>query len=219
MHPPSKTKWPKQKNQNLRTLLPLTAIKNTPNPKFVQNLSRAIVFGGSSPGDWNLSKICQNLSENYRFSNFDKFLTNFPRTRTIKNNHRDKFWTNLVFGAFLNAVRWKRVRNPRHYPCKPIPLNSGVKIHPPRSRDILFCRPLPAVPFWVFVVFTKVQWKEDQTGYLFARFFGEETILPCWYHWQQHCSKLICHARRKKSISNSCRLFDVYTHSYWSQIC
>ena len=47
----------------------------------------------------NLSK----LSEKYHFSKFDEFLT---IAGTI-------FWTNLGFGVFFNAVRGRRVRNPR----------------------------------------------------------------------------------------------------------
>ena len=82
-------------------------IKTPLCPKFVP----AIVFGGSSQGDWNLSKICQNLSENYRSSNFDKFLSNHsPLNGNPKNNRWDKFWTNLGFAAFVNAVRGKGVR-------------------------------------------------------------------------------------------------------------
>ena len=55
---------------------PPYSIQKSPEPQICPKFVPAIVFGGSSQGDWNLSKICQNLSENYRFSNFDKFLTN-----------------------------------------------------------------------------------------------------------------------------------------------
>ena len=47
-------------------------------------------------------------NSNFR-TNFDKCQS--PRLEPQKNNRRDKFWTNLGFGAFLNAVRGKRVRN------------------------------------------------------------------------------------------------------------
>ena len=88
--------------------------KNAPNPKFVQNLSRRLFSGFQSGGP----KFVKNLSKIWKFVrkfSFFKFPTNFwriwvPLTGTPKNNRRDKFWTNLGFGAFLNAVRGKRVR-------------------------------------------------------------------------------------------------------------
>ena len=55
-------------------------------------------------------KICQSLSENYRFSNFHKFLTNFsppewnPQKQSL-GQILDKFG---VRGVFLKAVREKR---------------------------------------------------------------------------------------------------------------
>ena len=36
-----------------------------------------------------------------------------PLNGALKNNRRDKFWTDLGFGAFMNAVRGRKVRNPR----------------------------------------------------------------------------------------------------------
>ena len=50
----------------------LTAFKNAPKPNFVQNLSQRLFLGAYrlSRGDWNLSNICPNLSENYCFQNF-----------------------------------------------------------------------------------------------------------------------------------------------------
>ena len=35
-----------------------------------------------------------------------------PHDRDPQNNRWGKFWTNLGFGAFLNAVRGERVRKP-----------------------------------------------------------------------------------------------------------
>ena len=57
------------------TRFPLAAFKNAPNPKFVQNLSRRLFLGVPI----RETGICQNLSESYRFSSFDKFLTNSSR--------------------------------------------------------------------------------------------------------------------------------------------
>ena len=52
-----------------------------------------------------------------------------PRTGTPKSNRWDKFWTNLGFGVFLNAVRGKRVRNERRPTCKPqVWQNIGLEI-------------------------------------------------------------------------------------------
>ena len=84
----------------------------------------------------NLSKNCPNdcfsgfQSKGPKFvkkghfpANFFKlsgqFLTNLvPLIRTPKNNRRDKFWTNLGFGAFSNAVRGRRARKLRvSKPC------------------------------------------------------------------------------------------------------
>ena len=63
----------------MRTLFPLTAFKNAPNPKFVKNLSRRLFFGVPIRG----TQICQKFVENLKicpeivvFQIFDKFLTN-----------------------------------------------------------------------------------------------------------------------------------------------
>ena len=93
---------------------PPYSFQKRPEPQICPKFVPAIVFGGSSQGDWNLSKICQNLSENYRFfSNFDKFLTNssppdWNPPKQSPGQILDKFG---VRGAFLKAVRGKRVRN------------------------------------------------------------------------------------------------------------
>ena len=73
--------------ENLRTLFPLTAFKNAPNPKFVQNLSQRLFLGVPVRG----TEICKKFAP--------------------KNNRWGKFWTNLGFGAFLNAVRRKSACN------------------------------------------------------------------------------------------------------------
>ena len=92
----------------LRTLSPLQRSK-TPETQICPKFVAAIVFGGFQSGGLKFGKICQNLSENYHFDKF--FQISVPRTGTPKNNRCDKFWTNLGFRAFLNAVRGKRVRN------------------------------------------------------------------------------------------------------------
>ena len=64
----------------LRTLFPLTAFKNAPNPQFVQNLSRRLFFGVPTRG----TQICQIFAEK------------------LKN---DNFWTNFqIFGKFLTSL-------------------------------------------------------------------------------------------------------------------
>ena len=102
----------------LRTLRPLTAFKNAPNPKFVKNLSRRLFFGVPIRG----TQICQKFvkilkNDNFRtkvFQIFDRCLANWaPLIGTPKNNRRDKFLTNLGFGVFLNAVSGRRVRKSR----------------------------------------------------------------------------------------------------------
>ena len=55
---------------------PLQPSKNARNPKFVQNLSRRLFWGVPVRGT-EFGKICQNLSENYRFSNFGQIFPNF----------------------------------------------------------------------------------------------------------------------------------------------
>ena len=102
--------------------LSLSRIANPFSPHSIQKRPEPQIcpsdcFWGFQSGGLEFSdKICQNLSENYRFlffcfwQNFDNFS---PRTGTPQNNRWDKFWTNLGFGAFLNAVRGKRVRNSR----------------------------------------------------------------------------------------------------------
>ena len=92
------------------------SIQKRPEPQICPKFVPTIAFRGFNQGDPNLSKICrkfENLSGNCRFFFFfnfrhDKFGS--PLIGTPKNNRRDKFWTNLGFGAFLNAVRGKRVR-------------------------------------------------------------------------------------------------------------
>ena len=65
-------------------------------------------FGGFRSGGRN----CANLSKFVWKLPFRQILTNFSNIWTPSlqppNNRWDKFWTNLGFGAFLNAVRGKR---------------------------------------------------------------------------------------------------------------
>ena len=66
-------------SQHVANPLPLTAFKNAPNPKFVQNLSRRLFFGVPIRGTQICQKVVENLkNDNFRtnFQNFDKFLTN-----------------------------------------------------------------------------------------------------------------------------------------------
>ena len=58
---------------DLRTLRPLTAFKNTQNPKFVQNLSWGLFLRVLVRG----TEICQKFEKISRTAIADKFLTNF----------------------------------------------------------------------------------------------------------------------------------------------
>ena len=87
------------------TFSPLQPSK-TPETPNLSKICPSDCFGGFQSGGLKFGKICQNLSENYRFSNFDKFFQiSVPLTGTPQNNRWDKFWTNLGFRAFLKAVR------------------------------------------------------------------------------------------------------------------
>ena len=111
------------------TFFPLQHSK-TPRTPNLSKICPSDCFWGFQSGGQNFEKNCQNLSENYGFTNFDNFFQSFgPLTGTPKNNRWDKFWTNLGFGAFLNAVRgekgfatkWEEHRNTSErcaLPCK-----------------------------------------------------------------------------------------------------
>ena len=89
-----------------RNLFPLTAFKNAPNPKFVQNLSQRLFLGGFQSGGQKFVKNCQNLSENYDFSNFNNFFTNFrppdwnPQKQSL-GQILDKFGARGVFESCM----------------------------------------------------------------------------------------------------------------------
>ena len=57
-------------------LFPLTAFKNAPNPKFVQNSSRQLSFGAPISGTQKLAENSKFCPEIVVFQFFDKFLTN-----------------------------------------------------------------------------------------------------------------------------------------------
>ena len=88
------------------------SIQKRPEPQICPKFVPAIVFGGSSPGVKNLKKFVKICLKIAVFQILTIFFQIFdPLTGTPKNNRWDKFWTNLGFGAFLNAVRGKRFRN------------------------------------------------------------------------------------------------------------
>ena len=98
---------------------PFSPLQHSKTPR-TPNLSKVCpddCFSGFQSGG---PKFVKNLSNNWKLAisgQIFKFSANFwqiwvPLIRTPKNNQRDKFWTNLGFGAFLNAVRGKRVRKP-----------------------------------------------------------------------------------------------------------
>ena len=91
------------------------SIHKCPEPQICPKFVPTIVFRGSNPGGPNLSKICRimkKLSGNCRFSMFRQMFDKFwsPGLQPWKTIVRDKFWTNLGFGPFFNAVRGRGVR-------------------------------------------------------------------------------------------------------------
>ena len=91
-------------------------IQEWPEPQICPKFVPTIVFRGFlSEGP----KFVENLPKKLKTTvlrQFFNFSVNFRQiwlllNGTPKSNHRDKFWTNLGFGAFLNAVRGRRVRN------------------------------------------------------------------------------------------------------------
>ena len=93
----------------LRTLRPLTAFKNAPNPKFVKKFPRRLFFGVRIRGTQICQKFVENLKDdNFRtnFQIFEKCLTNLgPPDSNPKNNRRGKFLTtsNAVRGQGTHA--------------------------------------------------------------------------------------------------------------------
>ena len=94
---------------------PLTAFKNAPNPKFVQNLSRRLFFGVPIRGTQICQKFVENLkSDNFgtNFQIFDKFLTNLgPPDWNPEKQSSGQILDKFGVRGVLNAVRGKRVRN------------------------------------------------------------------------------------------------------------
>ena len=100
---------------SLRALFPLTAFKNARTPSLSKICPDDCFSGFQSGGP----KFVKNVSENWKTTISGQIF----KISTIswqsfglligapKNNRRDKFWTNLGFGAFLKAVKGKRVRN------------------------------------------------------------------------------------------------------------
>ena len=90
-----------------------TAFKNIPNPKFPK-FAMTIVFEGaiegSSQGDWNVSRICQILSENSSFSsNIDKHLTHSsPPNWSPRKQSSGQLWG---FGVFLEYCKGSEKQN------------------------------------------------------------------------------------------------------------
>ena len=77
---------------------PLTAFQKRPKPQ----ICPSDCFGGFQSGGPKFGKICQNLSENYRFSNFEKsFQISVPLTGTPHKQSLgqilDKFGVSGVF--------------------------------------------------------------------------------------------------------------------------
>ena len=101
--------------QDLRNLFPLSySIRKHPEPQICPKICPRDYFGGFQSG--GPSKFVKNLSEiavRIFFSLTKCSQISDPPTDWLeppKNNPWDKFWTNLGFGAFSNAVRGKRFR-------------------------------------------------------------------------------------------------------------
>ena len=83
---------------------PLYSIKKSPEPKTCSKFVLMIVFRVPSRGARNCRKFVQTLK------NQSVSLDSSP-----KNNRQDKLWTNLSFGAFLNAIRDWSLRKTTHF--------------------------------------------------------------------------------------------------------
>ena len=97
------------------------SIQKCPEPQICQKFLPTIAFRGSNQGDPNLSKIsrtieiCPEIVVCFFFFHFN-FSTIFrqifgPPDWNPKSNRRDNFLTKLGFGALLDEVRGRRVRN------------------------------------------------------------------------------------------------------------
>ena len=78
------------------------SIQERPEPPICPTFVPAIVFGGSSQGGWNVSKIFQNLSAKLPFFKFWQILDKFqsPRLEPPENNRSNKFWRIWGSGCF-----------------------------------------------------------------------------------------------------------------------
>ena len=164
-----------------KTSRPLTAFKNTLNPKVIQNLSWRSIFtltGTSfpktsqpltafkmpwapklsriSPGDcfWGfqsggLEFVKKLSSKNYicpkTIVGLILVQIPVPLTGTLKNDRQDTFWTNLGFGAFLNAVRGRRVhktsfQNSRLRPNLRPRNRARISVSPSSTAKLTFSR-------------------------------------------------------------------------------
>ena len=133
----------------MRTLFPLTAFKNARNPKFVPAICPSNCFGGFQSGGLKFGEICRNLSENYRFSNFDKFFQiSVPLTGTPQNNCWDKFGVSGVFEGCKGGKGFARQgSNPESICFNSLPVLFG-QTHDAQagrlqlSRKQRHCRPI-----------------------------------------------------------------------------
>ena len=133
-----------EKQTNLAKPFSPYSIQKCPETQIYPKFCSSDCFGGTQSGQ-KIVKDCQNLSENYGFSNFYNFLQIFdPLTGTPQNNRWDKFGTNLGLGAVLKAVRGKRF-------CKTNPQQIGVENQPlfwdhevgPLSIEVCFTIEVP----------------------------------------------------------------------------
>ena len=140
-------------HQGLRTVFPLTAFKNTPETQICPKFVPAIVLGGFQSGGL---KFVKNLSKCARTCHFGQIFDKFqsPGLEPPQNNRWDKFWTNLGFGVFLNAVRVNLHCSFQGNSTRKAPSSQGTRClessgtkkneHKPKllSPDIFRCHPV-----------------------------------------------------------------------------
>ena len=99
----------------LRTLSPVTAFKNGPNPKFVQTFSRRLCLGFPI----KRTRICQKFVEsgNCRFQLLDKLLTDWNPKKESSGQILDKSGVRGIFECCKGREGLQYFGVPR-YPCR-----------------------------------------------------------------------------------------------------
>ena len=120
-------------------LAPIIANPFPPETPSLSKICPGDCSWGFQSGGLKFGKICQNLSENYRFSKFDKFFQiSVPLTGTPKNNCWDKSWTKIgVSGVFerCKGEKWFATLYISVILTPPITLNNFLGFNKRNSRE------------------------------------------------------------------------------------